>query len=110
MVSPAVPYLDNPAGGTAGDVAIGLDRQHQAIGLPSDLQNVHPGNVEQRIRAGAPARVRTTPTVLHVGVLRIGCLVAADPEGPDTPTWLRHAHRRPRVTHAQIRRARNVRG
>jgi hypothetical protein len=45
---------------------------------------VHPGHVEQGIRPSAPAHADATRTVIHVGAfIRIGCLVAADPEDPD---------------------------
>jgi hypothetical protein len=49
-----------------------------------DVEYVHPGHVEQGIRPSAPAHADATHTVIHVGAfIRIGCLVAADPEGPD---------------------------
>jgi len=44
------------------------------------------GNIEHRIGPSAPARTRTTHRVGHrSGILQsISCLVATDPEGPDT--------------------------
>ena len=40
----------------------------------------------QGIRAGAPARGRTTRTVIHCRGLQLECLVASDPEGLDSFT------------------------
>jgi hypothetical protein len=50
-----------------------LHRQHQPVSpVHGDVEYVHPGHVD------------ATRTVIHVGAfIRIGCLVAADPEGPD---------------------------
>jgi hypothetical protein len=48
---------------------------------------MHAGHVEQRIGAGTQPPAPITRTVIHVGVfIRIGSLVAPDPEGPDTLT------------------------
>jgi hypothetical protein len=62
-----------------------LHRQHQPVSpVHGDVEYVHPGHVEQGIRPSAPAHADATRTVIHVGAfIRIGCLVAADPEGPD---------------------------
>ena len=57
---------EHPAG-RAGRLQLSrLDSEHQAL-LVVDLhlQDVHVGNVEDRIGPGAPARTRTTRKVVH---------------------------------------------
>ena len=86
-----------------------LDRQHQTL-LVVDLhvEDVHVGNIEDRIGPGAPARTRATHRVRHRRGFRVGSLVASDPEGPDALNLgsTRPCPRQP--THAQIRRARQT--
>jgi hypothetical protein len=63
-----VPDRHDTAGRAAGLIGVGLDRDHQLAVTTAHVQNVHPGRVEHRIGPGAPARTRTTPIVIHVGV------------------------------------------
>ncbi len=66
--APAVRGGHDPAPTAAGPVRVGLHRDHQPAPLTAHVQDMHPGRVEHRIRPGTPARARTTPIVIHVGV------------------------------------------
>jgi len=70
-------------------------------------QQVHPGDVEQRIGSGAPANARTTPTVVvHVGVfLRSAASSLLILKAPTPPSRLCHADPGQPPTHAQLGRA-----
>jgi hypothetical protein len=98
---------EHPAGRAGRLQLTRLDGEHQASHVVDlHLQDVHVGNVEDRIGPGAPARTRITRRVVHRQVFpRSGCFVASDPEGPDALT---HGSTRPPRwprRHAQIRRA-----
>jgi hypothetical protein len=55
------------------------------------------GHIEQSIGPSAPTRARVTHTVSNVGAfIRIGCSVAADPEGPTASTTPPRRRARPR--------------
>ena len=61
----AVADREHPAG-RAGRLQLTLDGEHQASHVVDlHLQDVHVGNVEDRIGPGAPARTRTTRKVVH---------------------------------------------
>jgi hypothetical protein len=48
------------------------------------IEDVHVGNIEDRIGPGAPARTRTTHRVKDRRGFLLESLVASDPDGPDT--------------------------
>jgi hypothetical protein len=104
MLTPTVSDREHAATRTARRVGDGLDRDHQLVVTVPHVEHLHAIGVEQRIGPGTPARVRTTPTVIHVGVLNrqeawpLPILKTPTPNSP-----LRHALP---VNHAQIRRAR----
>jgi hypothetical protein len=87
-----------------------LDGEHQPLLVVHlNAEDVHVGNVQDRIGPGAPARARTTHRVRHRRGFLSGSLVASDLEGPDASTDGSTRRSLGSVTHAQIRRAGNPR-
>src|SRR5215218_6407032 len=85
-----------------------LHCQHQPRPVVDlDIEDVHVGNIEDRIGSGAPARAKSTHRVRHRRVLRKAVawslLIL---KGPTSSLVDQHADRKPSLTHAQIRRAR----
>ncbi len=66
--APAVPDRHDTAGRAAAHVGVGLDGAHQLAVATLHIEYVHAIAVEHRIGPGTPARTRTTPIVVHVGV------------------------------------------
>jgi hypothetical protein len=86
VISAAVTDRDHSTARAATSIGIGLNGHHKPVTIVAfHTQHMHPGHVEQGIGPSAPARARTTRTVVHVGVfISSGSLVAPDHEGPDT--------------------------
>jgi len=102
--APAVPGGHHPTARAAGHIGVGLDRDHQLVVPSAHVEHMHPVAVEHRIGPDAPARVQTTPIVIHVGVfsgrpassLPILKTPTPNPQPPAPPRRRRHPRSDPK--------------
>src|SRR5829696_2336769 len=104
----AVTDSHHPAGPAGLLQLTRLDRKHQAL-LVIDLnvEDMHVGDIEDRIGSGAPARARATHRVSHrsgsfIGAVAWSLLIL---RAPTPSTHDQHAASRRLLNHAHIRRA-----
>ena len=89
---PAVPDREHPARWTAVLELAGLDGQHQPSSVVDlHVENVHAGNIEDRIGPGAPARTGTTHKVGHRRGFRSDAWSHPILEAPTPPAPDQHA-------------------